>query len=49
MEDAPLSVLTEMAERNLDLWKTMQEGFLKAYTSLGAGGLPGGKTKKDRD
>ena len=49
MEDAPLSVLTEMAERNLDLWKSMQDGFLKAYTSLGASGLSATKSKKNQD
>ncbi|MGD2113003.1 MAG: polyhydroxyalkanoate synthesis repressor PhaR [Gammaproteobacteria bacterium] len=28
----PSTVLKDMAERNLDLWKSMQESLLKAYT-----------------
>ncbi|MGB5540676.1 MAG: polyhydroxyalkanoate synthesis repressor PhaR [Gammaproteobacteria bacterium] len=40
---APSSVLKEMAERNMELWKTMQENLLKAY-------VPGtGGPKQDRD
>jgi polyhydroxyalkanoate synthesis repressor PhaR len=41
---APSSVLKEMAERNLELWKSMQENIVKAY-------LPGvtGKPDKDRE
>ncbi len=49
LEDAPLSVLTEMAERNLDLWKNMQDGFLKAYTSMSTSGIGGAKAKKKQD
>ncbi|MGB5474693.1 MAG: polyhydroxyalkanoate synthesis repressor PhaR [Gammaproteobacteria bacterium] len=40
---APSSVLKEMAERNMELWKTMQENLLKAYAP-GTGG-----PKQDRD
>ncbi|MFM1892466.1 MAG: hypothetical protein RLZ44_1543 [Pseudomonadota bacterium] len=36
MEQTPFSVMTEMTERNLDMWRAMQENFLKAY------GAPGG-------
>ena len=31
MENTPFSVMSEMTERNLDMWKAMQENFLKAY------------------
>jgi polyhydroxyalkanoate synthesis repressor PhaR len=31
MEKTPFSVMTEMTERNLDMWRAMQESFLKAY------------------
>jgi polyhydroxyalkanoate synthesis repressor PhaR len=39
---APSSVLKEMAERNLELWKNMQEGIVNAY-------LPGATKKSDKD
>jgi polyhydroxyalkanoate synthesis repressor PhaR len=39
---APSSVLKEMADRNLELWKSMQESLMKAY-------VPGtGKPDKDK-
>ena len=42
LQMAPSTVLKDMAERNLELWKSMQENMLKAY-------VPGtGKPKQDR-
>ena len=32
MEQTPLSVMAHMTERNLDMWKSMQENFMAAYT-----------------
>jgi len=40
LQMAPSSVLKDMAERNLELWKGMQENLLKAYTPGAAGGKP---------
>ncbi len=40
----PWSMLNDMTERNLDLWKSVQEGFLNAAAS--AKGAPGPKTPK---
>jgi polyhydroxyalkanoate synthesis repressor PhaR len=40
---APSSVLKDMAERNLELWKTMQEDLLKAYVPGTGTGKPGRK------
>lgn len=37
---APSSVFKDMAERNLQLWKSMQDNLMKAYTP-GAGRKPG--------
>jgi polyhydroxyalkanoate synthesis repressor PhaR len=37
MQNAPMTVFSRMAQRNLDLWKAMQEGWLKSY---GAGVIP---------
>ena len=31
MEQTPVSVLTEMTERNIELWKTMQEALYKGF------------------
>jgi polyhydroxyalkanoate synthesis repressor PhaR len=39
----PSSVLKEMSERNLDVWKSMQESLLKAYAPHGEPGKKGGK------
>ena len=33
MEQTPMSVLTEMAERNIELWKSMQEAVYKGFGS----------------
>lgn len=33
LEQTPFSVMSEMTERNLDVWRAMQEKFLKAYES----------------
>lgn len=35
IEKTPFSVMSDMTERNLDMWKNMQESFLRAY---GVGG-----------
>lgn len=32
MENTPMSVMTDMAERNMDMWKAMQSNFLNAYS-----------------
>ena len=40
----PWSMLNDMTERNLDLWKSVQEGFLSA--AAGSGKPPGGKEPK---
>ncbi len=48
MEKTPFSVMNEMTERNLDLWRTMQENFLKAYgvgVNPKSGNKPAEKTK----
>ena len=31
MEQTPLSVMAQMTERNMDLWKSMQENLITAY------------------
>ncbi|MGB1108719.1 MAG: polyhydroxyalkanoate synthesis repressor PhaR [Gammaproteobacteria bacterium] len=36
MENTPMSVMSDMAERNMDMWKTMQDNFLSAYTNPGS-------------
>jgi polyhydroxyalkanoate synthesis repressor PhaR len=33
MEQAPVNVMSDLAERNMALWKSMQEGFFSAYTA----------------
>lgn len=44
----PLSMLNDMTERNVDLWKSLQQGFLAAATnSVRDGTFYGGKPKKD--
>ena len=40
----PWSMLNDMTERNLDLWKSVQEGFLSA--AAGSGKPPGNKEPK---
>ena len=40
----PWSMLNDMTERNLDLWKSVQEGFLSA--AAGTGKPPGSKEPK---
>ena len=43
MENTPFSVMSEMTERNMEMWKAMQENFLKAYgveTQTGTGSEP---------
>ena len=42
----PLGMMSEMAERNLNMWKTMQENFLAAS---GMQGSTRSTTKKDSD
>lgn len=41
----PWSMLNEMTERNIDLWKSLQRGFLEANAP---GAKPAGDTKKTR-
>jgi polyhydroxyalkanoate synthesis repressor PhaR len=36
----PWSMLNDMTERNMDLWKSVQEGFLNAAAGSGAKGAP---------
>lgn len=44
----PLSMLNDMTERNVDLWKSLQQGFLTAATnSVRDGAFYSGKPKKD--
>ena len=40
----PWSMLNDMTERNLDLWKSVQDGFLKAAANSAR--APGGKENK---
>jgi polyhydroxyalkanoate synthesis repressor PhaR len=40
LQTAPSSLLKDMAERNLELWKGMQENLLKAYTPETGAGKP---------
>ncbi|HET7359190.1 MAG TPA: polyhydroxyalkanoate synthesis repressor PhaR [Rhodanobacteraceae bacterium] len=42
MGQTPLSMIAELTERNMDLWKSMQRGFLDAAAS-GASAAKGGK------
>lgn len=32
MQNAPMNIFAQLAQRNLDMWKSMQEGWLKAYS-----------------
>jgi polyhydroxyalkanoate synthesis regulator protein len=36
----PWSMLNDMTERNMDLWKSVQEGFLNAAAGSAAKGVP---------
>jgi polyhydroxyalkanoate synthesis regulator protein len=36
----PWSMLNDMTERNMDLWKSVQEGFLNAAAGSAAKGAP---------
>lgn len=44
----PWSMLNDMTERNVDLWKSVQEGFLKAAATTGRPPGVGGKDNKSR-
>jgi polyhydroxyalkanoate synthesis repressor PhaR len=46
LQAAPSSVWTEMAERNLDLWRDMQQELLKSFMSSAAG--PARKDSSER-
>jgi hypothetical protein len=46
LQMAPSSAFKDMAERNLQLWKSMQDNLMKAYVP-GAGS--GGADKKNKD
>jgi polyhydroxyalkanoate synthesis repressor PhaR len=44
----PWSMLNDLTERNMDMWKSLQQGFLTAAaTSVRAGAQEAGKPKKD--
>ena len=43
IEQTPFSVMSDMTERNLDIWKNMQESFLQAY------GIGGDAKKPDKE
>ena len=42
----PWSMLNDMTERNLDLWKSVQDGFLKAAANSARNPPTGGKEGK---
>ena len=42
MRQAPMEVYSEIAEKNLDLWKEMQDNLTRLYTSPFAGNKPSG-------
>jgi len=44
----PWSMLNEMTERNIDLWKSLQKGFLEANAANAAPKAAAGDTKKSR-
>jgi polyhydroxyalkanoate synthesis repressor PhaR len=44
----PWSMLNEMTERNIDLWKSLQKGFLEANAANAAPKAATGDTKKSR-
>jgi polyhydroxyalkanoate synthesis repressor PhaR len=46
LEMAPSSVFRDMAERNLQLWKSMQDNLMKPYVPGGGAG-PADRKKKD--
>jgi len=46
MENTPFNVMSEMTERNMEMWKAMQENFLKAY---GVGTQAGTDTEPEKD
>lgn len=39
----PWSMLNDLTERNMDIWKSMQRGFLDAAGNGGAGNAPGSR------
>jgi hypothetical protein len=43
LQMAPSSVLKEMAERNMELWRSMQENLLQTFVSSSGGRKPDGK------
>lgn len=51
MGQTPWSMLNDLTERNMDMWKTMQQGFINAASSTmkaGPGPVSGGGSK-DKD
>ncbi len=46
LEIAPSSAFKDMAERNLQLWKSMQENLMKAYVPAGGTGKADKKNKR---
>ena len=47
MGRTPWSMLNEMTERNMDAWKSLQQGFLNAAANRVRESEDGGKPKKD--
>ena len=44
----PWSMLGEVTERNIDLWKSLQKGFLEANVASASGKAAAGESKKPR-
>lgn len=51
MGQTPWSMLNDLTERNMDMWKSLQQGFLNAASSTmkGATGTASGGGNKDKD
>jgi polyhydroxyalkanoate synthesis regulator protein len=47
MGRTPWSMLNEMTERNMDMWKSMQQGFLTDAVNKARQGEDPGKPKKE--
>lgn len=40
MQNAPMSIFAQLAQRNLDLWQSLQESWIRSYGSPLAGSKP---------
>lgn len=40
MQNAPMSIFAQLAQRNLDLWQSLQESWIRSYGSPLAGNKP---------